>query len=266
MKLKLSDRILTALIAVLFLLGAAAVVAEGIFGVAVSPRIVSLMSGPGMRLTLLRAAAVVICLLLCLLCLCVTFRRKGKDDQEFVLQTREGGQLRVSVKAIEGLVRKHVGVHNEMILRSVEMINRRDGLSVAIVVGTAENISIPLAVSTLQKQLREYILESTGVELRDIHVDVDNAQEDLTAGTYRFLDSVIDPEESKRLADPEPVAAEEAVQAQAEALQVLPDAITSGADELMDEKVPVEEALEPFDDDEPTMAPMRDPLPGPDNE
>ena len=198
MKLRFSDRLLTVILAVVFLLMAAIIVAESAFNASVSTWITRLLREPGVWWTAIRVVLVILCLLAVWRCLCVAFRRPKRGDMEFVEQKTDGAELRVSVKAIEGLVRKCVANHEEISLNSVRLENSRGGLTVIMECRTAADISIPLAVDALQKQLREYIMESTGVDIRQIQVQVDDAQAELSGGAYRLHDAVIDPESHER--------------------------------------------------------------------
>ena len=121
MKLRFSDRLLTVLLAVFFLLAAAAIVAESLFGASLSPIAVKLLQDRSTLWMVIRAAVILLCLAVAWLCLRITFRRPRRVDIDFVEQKTEGGELRVSVKAIEGLVRKCVANHEEMTLSSVRL-------------------------------------------------------------------------------------------------------------------------------------------------
>ena len=80
------------------------------------------------------AAAVLV--LLGVYCVCMMFRRyKGKRG--FVVQRTEGGELSISIKAIENLVQKCIDKHEELHVMSTGLENSRDGLVIKLRIGLA---------------------------------------------------------------------------------------------------------------------------------
>ena len=96
---------------------------------------------------------------------------------EFVVQKTENGELRIAVKAIENLVRKCTELHEEMEVRSVHILNSRDGVVIELNVSLANNISIPLAIAALQKQIKQYLIASSGIEVKEVRVSVESTQD-----------------------------------------------------------------------------------------
>ncbi len=101
--------------------------------------------------------------------------RKKKTD--FVVQQTADGEMRISVQAMDGLVRKVMEMHSEMTLRSMEVENRKDSVYIDLKVAVAKNISIPLAVASVQKDIKQYLLSSTGVDVREVKVTVDTTDD-----------------------------------------------------------------------------------------
>lgn len=97
--------------------------------------------------------------------------RRGKE--EFVVQQTATGELRISIKAIEGLVQKCVATHEEMSLKSLNILSQRSGVVVDLRVALADNVSIPLVVAALQKQVKSYLLSAAGVEAKEVRVSVE---------------------------------------------------------------------------------------------
>lgn len=164
----------------------------------------------------------------------------------------------MAVKAVEGLVRKCVANHDEIKLGSVHLENRKAGLTVIIGCQTAADISIPLAVNALQRQLREYIMESTGVEIHDIQVEVDDAQAELAGGTYRLHEAVIDPEAHSKTAGnavPDTVKAPEAE-------TEVPDEGAGQQDDMNGEQIPPVEETASEAAEEQTADPDQDKVTG----
>ena len=100
--------------------------------------------------------------------------RAGRHD--FVVQRTDNGELRISVKAIEGLVQKCIDMHDEIRVNSQRIHNTRDGVVVDLNIALANNISIPLAVAALQKQIKQYLSASSGIDVTEVRVSVDTAQ------------------------------------------------------------------------------------------
>lgn len=102
---------------------------------------------------------------------------------EFIVQQTENGEIRIAVRAIENLVRKCTDMHEEIEVSSLRISNRRDGVSVDLKAALPNNISIPLAIESLQKQIKQYITVSTGVSVRDVQVAVVNTKPDMQAAS-----------------------------------------------------------------------------------
>ena len=100
--------------------------------------------------------------------------RTGRHD--FVVQRTDNGELRISVKAIEGLVQKCIDMHDEIKVVSQRIHNTREGVVVDLNIALANNISIPLAVAALQKQIKQYLSASSGIDVTEVRVSVDTAQ------------------------------------------------------------------------------------------
>lgn len=101
-----------------------------------------------------------------------TIRRR-----DFVIQQTENGELRIAVVAIKNLVQKCVDMHEEVQLSSMRIHNSRGGVTISLNIALANNIIIPLAVSSLQKQIKQYLLASSGIEVREVRVAVETARE-----------------------------------------------------------------------------------------
>ncbi len=112
-------------------------------------------------------------------------RRLRRDRKRFVIQKGTGGELRISVRAIESLVQKCVDMHQEMQTSSMTVSNSREGVFIDLDISLAGNISIPLAVASLQKQIRQYLLASSGIDVREVRVSVETAERDIRESPYR---------------------------------------------------------------------------------
>ncbi len=110
-------------------------------------------------------------------------RRNAMRRRDYVVQRTDTGELRIAVKAIENLVEKCVDLHEEIQLISMMITNTREGVVVELFISLANNISIPLAVASLQKQIKQYLVASSGIEVKEVRVSVESTQDSSPAGT-----------------------------------------------------------------------------------
>lgn len=114
--------------------------------------------------------------------------RKRKTD--FVVQQTADGEMRISVNAFDGLVRKVMETRSEMTLKSMDVENRKDNVYIDLKLAVAKNISIPLAVASLQKDIKQYLLSSTGVDVREVKVSVDTTDDVAKDSPYLMQDNL----------------------------------------------------------------------------
>jgi hypothetical protein len=91
--------------------------------------------------------------------------RQRRDKNTFIVQQTANGELRISLKAMESLVQKCLVQHSEMVLKGLSIENRRDGVIIDLKLALAGNVIIPQAVAALQKQVRDQVLASSGVDI-----------------------------------------------------------------------------------------------------
>lgn len=188
MKIRILDRILVFLAGVVLIAAGAAVVAERFFEVPVSDTLARLLEDS----LVVPIAAVCVLVLLGVYCVCLMFRRyKGKRG--FVVQRTEGGELSISIKAIENLVQKCIDKHEELHVMSTGLENSRDGLVIKLRIGLANGVSIPLVVSALQKQIKQYVTACSGVDVREVKVQVETASASLKASPFAVPDTLSTP-------------------------------------------------------------------------
>ena len=108
-------------------------------------------------------------------------RRYAARRRAFVTQPTELGELRIAVSAIENLILKCVETHKEVKVQDMRITNRHGAVNVELRVSMNSNVSIPHAVEQLQSQIKRYLLASSGIEVREITVSVDQAVGDESA-------------------------------------------------------------------------------------
>lgn len=177
MKLKITDRILTAVAGLLILACGAGVFMQLYLDVdliSFADRVFS-SSTEWVRICLTLISVFLLFLGVC--CISVSCRHYTKKDR-FILQKNEGGELAISVQAMENMVRKCLDQHDELQVESLDLENRKDGLLIHIRGDVAGGISIPLTVEALQKQIRQYVTACSGVEVKSIRVQIESSGED----------------------------------------------------------------------------------------
>lgn len=98
--------------------------------------------------------------------------RSGRE-KGFIAQHTEYGDLSISMSAMENMVRKCVDSHDELKVASTRIHHVRDGVVVAIRISLAGGVNIPITVSALQKQIKQYITSCSGVDVREVRVMVE---------------------------------------------------------------------------------------------
>ncbi len=183
MKIRITDRLLVALAGLVLLALCAGVVAQAFFHVPLTEYLTTALSGEGQTTVIVIVAVAAALLLVGIYCVCMLFRhRKGKRG--FVMQQTENGEVSIAVKAMEGLARQCVECHPEMKLASVTIDPGKDGVLVEMHINLASGVSIPLAVGALQKQVRTYLTSCSGVDVREVRVQVDTTSDKAANSPY----------------------------------------------------------------------------------
>ena len=172
MKIRILDRILVAVAGLLVLAGCAALAAQLFFGKNVAGRATKLLTDPQYRIWLI--GALVLLVLLGCYCILMLFRHRGRRDK-FVMQKTENGELSISLKAMESMVQKCLDPHKELSVQNVRLENQKGGLLIRIRGTVAGGVSIPLTVDALQQQIKQYVTACSGVEVKDIKVQIESS-------------------------------------------------------------------------------------------
>jgi len=175
MKLRILDRIITALAGLVLIVSAAALAAQLFFGKDVVGYAKRLLENDSMRLLLI-AGGVILCLL-GLYCVMILFRHRGRNDK-FISQKTDAGELSISLKALESMVTKCLEQHHEITAQGIHLENQKGSLLIRIKGTVAGGVSIPLTVDTLQQQIKQYVTACSGVEVKEIKVQIDSSGED----------------------------------------------------------------------------------------
>ena len=121
-----------------------------------------------------RVVMVVTALLLCFFGLrgmALLFR--SSKEKGFILQHTEYGDLSISMSAMENMVKKCVDTHEELRVSGTRIHHAREGVIVNMRIALANGVNIPLTVSALQKQIKQYITSCSGVDVKEVRVMVE---------------------------------------------------------------------------------------------
>ena len=172
MKIRILDRILVALAGLFMLTGCVALAAQLFFGKDVIGWAARLLTGEQNRIWLI--IMLVLLVVLGSYCILLLFRHHGRRDK-FVMQKTENGELSISLKAMESMVQKCLDPHKELSVQGVRLENQKGGLLIRIRGTVAGGVSIPLTVDALQQQIKQYVTACSGVEVKDIKVEIESS-------------------------------------------------------------------------------------------
>ena len=181
MKIRILDRILVAVAGLLVLAGCAALAAQLFFGKDVAAWAGRILADESVRIWLIAALALL--LILGVYCVLILFRHRSRHDK-FVMQKTENGELSISLKAMESMVQKCLDPHKELSVQSVRLENQKGGLLIRIRGTVAGGVSIPLTVDALQQQIKQYVTACSGVEVKDIRVQIESSGPEATESLY----------------------------------------------------------------------------------
>lgn len=187
MKIRVADRLLVALSGLILILLAVCIADQTILPMGVVAALEKVTQGQTEHVLYIAAviAVVAVLALLGLYCVGVMFRHQKKHKRGFVVQQTDCGELSIAVKAIEGLVQKCVDRHEEINVMATSLDTTRDGLIIKLRIGLAGGVNIPLAVSALQKQIKQYVSSCSGVDVKEVKVQVETSAVKGKASPYK---------------------------------------------------------------------------------
>lgn len=190
MKIRVADRLLVALSGLILILLAVCITDQTVLSLGVVAYLQRLMQPVmaepyhALYITVMIVTVAVLALL-GLYCVGVLFRHQKKHKRGFVVQQTDCGELSIAVKAIEGLVQKCVDRHEEINVMATSLDTTRDGLIIKLRIGLAGGVNIPLAVSALQKQIKQYVSSCSGVDVKEVKVQVETSAVKGKASPYK---------------------------------------------------------------------------------
>lgn len=231
------DRLLILLCAAAAVCGAVGSVALVLGKISLAP-VIELLTRISLLSLKSRIALVVMAIVLALfalLLIAVTLPAAKKRSSSFAIQQNENGMVRISLKALEALVHKCLDQHAELKVVTSSLYSDEESIRVDVHVTLQSDISMPLAISALQKQIKRYLEACSGVVVQEVRVFVDGttpSSEETAKSPYAIpaallgldqeaLPGASEPEES---AQTEPMTEEAGPSEEADALQEEPAA------------------------------------------
>lgn len=145
--------------------------------------------------------------------------KKDKMNEEFIVQDIPDGQLRISLKVIESIVKACVDKHENLKLVSQKLVSVRNQLEVSLQLDVSGTEPIPVIAERLKKELVSSIAHSTGIDSPIIKIEagvsdsrgmevgktlienVELANEDKNETKNSENEPVLDNEEAKKSSD-----------------------------------------------------------------
>ncbi len=101
--------------------------------------------------------------------------KKKQKSSNFAIQQNENGMVRISVKALEALVQRCLSQHAELKVVTSSLHSDEESVRVDVHITLQSDISMPLAISSLQKQIKRYLEACAGVNVKEVRVFVEGA-------------------------------------------------------------------------------------------
>ena len=139
-------------------------------------------------------AVPVVLLIVALLLFGMILPSKRKRSSNFAIQRNENGMVRISLKAIETLVQKCLNQHAELKVVTSSLYSDEESIRVDVHIMLQSDISMPLAISALQKQIKRYLEACSGVTVEEVRVFVDGttpATEETAQSPYAIPASLL---------------------------------------------------------------------------
>ena len=204
-QIRLRDRILLILYAAL--------------GIAVTLGLALMLVG-GMRVTLMETEfrlgdggwPVVWLAVLCALALIwsvrvlmIALEREPRSDRTSVaVQHSENGSVRISLAAMDTLVRRAIGEAEGIVEVKTGIINHEDSISVTVEMTLESDVHIPNITMLMQRSIKNFIEEFSGIAVREVRVMVTKIIEVTPAPPLQLSQGAIKPEVAPPVAEQEP--------------------------------------------------------------
>ena len=137
------------------------------------------------KVAMVGIAALFVLLFLLLFAMILPSRKKRSSN--YAIQRNENGMVRNSLKALGPLVNQYLNQHAELKVVTSSLYSDEESIRVDVHISLQSDISMPLAISALQKQIKKYLEACSGVMVQEVRVFVDStipADEKTEASPY----------------------------------------------------------------------------------
>lgn len=156
-----------------------------------------------------------------LLLIGMTLPAGKKRSSNYAIQRNENGMVRISLKALDTLVKKCLDEHAELKVVNSSLFSDEESIRVDVHIALQSDISMPLAISALQKQIKKYLEACSGVMVQEVRIFVDStipSDEETTKSPYAIPADFLGLSTENQLQEPK--EEEKKVEAAAEAVEL----------------------------------------------
>jgi len=105
--------------------------------------------------------------------LSLAFKREPRRDRSSVsVQNTENGSVRISVDAMDTLVKQAIAHDEGVVDIKTSIINHEDSISVSIDMTLASDVHIPNVTMMMQRTIKNFIEEFSGIAVREVTIMV----------------------------------------------------------------------------------------------
>lgn len=212
MKIRWYDRLLSILCGLLLIaLGVCAIIAGGgtaqtLLGDTELARAIDQAVWTNWQLQPLIVVLGIVVALLGLLLVVRAFRHsKGVHGRYYMLQKAEDGNVRISVAAIESLVKKCLEQYPQIISSRTKIGGNEENMELTLHITLHTDVQIPGLIEDVRAQIRQTLERSAGVIVKKVEVYVDATKSGPPAEDVRYIEARPQPQETAEAPDaPEP--------------------------------------------------------------
>lgn len=106
------------------------------------------------------------------------FRRADKSGRYYVLKDTEGGDVRISVSAIENLVNRRLGAYEPILGSRIKIGGREDAMQITLRLTLRTDVQIPNLIDEVRDDIKQSIQHSAGVDVSGVKVFVEATKDD----------------------------------------------------------------------------------------
>ncbi len=137
--------------------------------------------------------------------LMIALEREPRSDRTSVaVQHSENGSVRISLAAMDTLVRRAIGEAEGIVEVKTGIINHEDSISVTVEMTLESDVHIPNITMLMQRSIKNFIEEFSGIAVREVRVMVTKIIEVTPAPPLQLSQGAIKPEVAPPVAEQEP--------------------------------------------------------------